>query len=162
MNRDELNRVYKILDTKAHEFAALFMSGHREVPCTYGYYNGHYHKNSAGDYVMDYFPIPVIEVKGVCDIELDLDRISISVKLKREAALKYDYEKLSPYKFESFGVEEYLEDFYVEGNTYADLIKNIEVSGECEIGFAFEFPMEAEAKGLLGFVEFLQREGFYY
>lgn len=169
MTRDDLNQVYKILDAKAQEFHASFLScsSNNEpirtgMPCTCGYYNGHYHKDSEGQYVMDYFPIPVITVEGLCDIELDLDRISVSAKLKRDAALSYDYTKLDAYKFEAFGVEAYLEDYYVEGNSYEELRKNVAECNEAEIGFAFSFPFEISAGEMCEFVELLKREGFYY
>ena len=30
---------------------------------------------------MDYYPIPVISIKGYCDIEIEIDEITISTKL---------------------------------------------------------------------------------
>lgn len=162
MNREELNQVYKGLDTKARNIIALCISLHKGMSCTCGYYNGHYHRNAEGTYEMDYFPIPVITVEGLCDIELDLDRITVSTKLKRDAALGYNYEKLNDYKFEAFGVEEYLDDFYLEGYSYNDLVKNIEACAEQEIGFAFEVPFAVNGAEILEFVQFLKREGFYY
>ena len=162
MNREELNEVYKKLDLRMHKIAAPFTSLHKEYDFSCGYYNGHYHKATDGKYVMDYFPIPVITIKGLCDIEIDLDKVSISTKLKREVALSYEYEKLSGYKFEAYGVDEYLDDFYVEGNTYAELVKNVESSEEKEIGFSFMFSGEVDAEEIYKAVRFLRKEGFFY
>lgn len=63
------------------------------------------------------YPIPVIGVKDFCDIEIQFDKISASTKLNREAALAYSYEKFSEYEFEVYGVEDYLADFYHNGQT---------------------------------------------
>lgn len=162
MCREELNEVYKKLESKMHDIAAPFISLHNGFDFICGYYNGHYHKDSEGKYVMDYFPIPVITVDGLCDIEIDLDKVSISTKLKREAALGYEYEKLSEYAFEVYGVEEYLDDFYVEGNTYPELVKNIENSEEKEIGFSFMFSGDVGAEEIYKVVKFLRKEEFFY
>lgn len=78
MRRDELNDIYRKLENRMHRIVALFTSLHKGFDCSGGYYSGHYHKNAEGKYVMDFFPIPVVTVKGVCDIEIDLDKVSVS------------------------------------------------------------------------------------
>ena len=162
MCREDLNEIYKKLESKMHDITALLTSLHNGFDFTCGYFNGHYHKDANGKYVMDYFPIPVITVNGLCDIEIDLEKISISTKVKRETALKYEYEKLSEYVFEAYGVEGYLDDFYVEGNTYAELVNNIENSKEKEIGFSFMFSGDVGVEEVYKAVKFLRREGFVY
>jgi len=160
--REDLNEIYKKLESKMHDITVLLTSLHNGFDFTCGYFNGHYHKDANGKYVMDYFPIPVITVNGLCDIEIDLEKISISTKLEREEALKYEYEKLSEYVFEAYGVEGYLDDFYVEGNTYAELVKNIENSKEKEIGFSFMFSGDVGVEEVYKAVKFLRKEGFFY
>ena len=162
MCREDLNEIYKKLESKMHDITALLTSLHNGFDFTCGYFNGHYHKDANGKYVMDYFPIPVITVNGLCDIEIDLEKISISTKLEREEALKYEYEKLSEYVFEAYGAEGYLDDFYVEGNTYAELVKNIENSKEKEIGFSFMFSGDVGVEEVYKAVKFLRKEGFFY
>jgi len=36
-----------------------------------------------------------------------------------------------------YGVEDYLKDYYLEGNTIEELLNNIKLSKEKDIGFAF-------------------------
>ena len=62
---------------------------------------------------MDYYPIPVISIKGYCDIEIEIDEITISTKLKYNDALNFDYSKIMHYDFEMYGVKDYLKDYYV-------------------------------------------------
>ena len=162
MNRNELNEVYKKLESKMHELTTLFNSLHKGFQYTCAYYSGHYYKNADGNYEMDYFPIPVISITNICDIEIGLDSISLSTKLKRATAIQFDYDKLSEYNFEAYGVKKYLEDYYAEGNTYAELVSNIEKSSEKEIGFSFQFSCDLEADKLYELVKFLRKEGFYY
>lgn len=155
-----LNQIYRELELKSVELTtALF---HRIFEVQSGYYSGHYHKAADGQYVMDNYPIPVVSVKGYCDIEIDLDSISVSTKLKRTDALKYDYTKLRGYSFEAYGVESYLDDYYHEGQTVHDLISNIEKCDEKEIGFAFRFGFDVEKERIFEFVKFLRRSHFYY
>lgn len=162
MNRDELNEVYQKLDTKMHEISAPFLSLHKGHPFTCGYYNRHYSKDSNGEYTMDYFPIPVISLDKLCDIEIGLENISLTTKLTRDLALKFDYNKLDAYYFEVYGVKEYLEDFYVKGNTFQELIANISNSTEKEIGISFQFAWDVTSEQIERLVRLLKKEGFYY
>ena len=91
-----------------------------------------------------------------------MDKVSVSTKLKREVTLNYSYEKLSNYEFEAYGVDGYWDDFYVKGNTYAELVENITRSKEKEIGFSFLFSRDVEADVIYKCVRLLRKEGFFY
>lgn len=162
MNRDELNKVYQKLERKMNEITHPFLSLHKGHPFTCEYYSGHYSKSSSGEYTMDYFPIPVISLEKLCDIEIDLENISLSTKLTRDLALKFDYNKLNAYHFEVYGVNEYLEDYYTEGKTIQELITNISNSSEEEIGVSFQFPWDVMPEQIEKLVRLLKKEGFYY
>ena len=162
MNRDELNLIYRKLENRMHRIIAPFTSLHKGFDFSCGYYSGHYHKNAEDKYVMDFFPIPVVTIKGLCDIEIDLDKVSVSTKLRREVALNYSYENLSGYEFEAYGVDEYLDDFYVKGNSYSELVDNIARSKEIEIGFSFLFSEDVGAEEIYKCVKFLKKDGFFY
>ncbi len=157
--QEEINAAYDLLERKQTELVrALLSEGFSTVS---GWYNGHYHKTGNGGWCREAYPIPVVTVKGVCDIEISFDGISVSAKRKREAALADSYISLSGYAFEAFGVEDYLRDFYQRGMTVADLKSNIAQSSEEEIGFAFPFSMDVEKEEILALVKLLHRDGFY-
>lgn len=159
MDKQQLNEIYYPLDLKQAELNALFR---RDFRLESSWYNGHYHKDETGNWCRESYPIPVIGVKGLCDIEVPFDKISISTKLKRDAALGYPFEKLARYEFEAYGVENYLTDFYHPGQTAQDLRENIRACNEKEIGFSFVFPLDRDGKQIFEFVKLLQQEGFYY
>ena len=159
MDKQQLNEIYYPLDLKQAELNALFRGDFRLES---SWYNGHYHKDETGNWCRESYPIPVIGVKGLCDIEVTFDKISISTKLKRDAALGYPFEKLAGYEFEAYGVENYLTDFYHPGQTAQDLGENIRTCNEKEIGFSFVFPLDRDGKQIFEFVKLLQQEGFYY
>ena len=155
VERKQLNEIYKKLDDKAQDINKLLHG-------VLGYYNGHYHKNTAGNYERDYFPIPVISVKGLCDVEIELNQISITTKLTRKKAISYNFEKVKSYHFEAYGVENYLDDFYFEGNTISSMIEKIKASKEENVFFSFYFPLEVSAGIVSEFVNFIGKEGYFY
>lgn len=156
----EMNAAYDRLEKKQDALAHAFSQ--REFESESGWFNGHYQKNEDGSFSRDSYPIPVISVKGVCDMEIQFDRIDVSTKLKREKALTYSFDKMADYPFEAYGVEDYLGDYYHEGQSIQELRDNILDSEEKEIGFSFTFSFDAEGEKILEFVTLLRREGFYY
>lgn len=156
---NEMNEAYQRLEEKKAEIIGALKQVGFEVE--FGWYNGHYRRGEDGTWQRESFPIPVIGAKGLCDVELSFDGISVSTKLKREKALACSYDRVASYEFEAFGVEDYLADFFHAGQTIIELKQNISKSDEREIGFAFSFPLETEGKALLEFAILLQKEGFY-
>ncbi len=155
-----LNTVYKRLDAKRKELADALRSS--PFPLRTGYYNGHYNQSPDGTYVMDYYPIPVIDVRGLCDIEIHLDRLSVATKLHRADALAYSFAPLQAYPFEAYGVEAFLETYRQSGGSITDMKNAIRQSSEQEIGFSFSFPFDTSGDALLAFTQLLTREKFHY
>lgn len=103
-----------------------------------GFYNNHSVRDKSGNWITEYFPIPVITVEQLCDICIDMESICIETKMKREKAIEYDFSRLLRYKFEVYGIDEYLNDFYNATLMVEDIRKRIEISEEKEIGIEFE------------------------
>lgn len=82
------------------------------------------------DFITEYFPIPVLSVKGVGDIGLDLDQIFIETTISKEKALNLKLDKLNEYNIEVYGVSDYLIDYYqpdLEIEVYKEkILKSIE------------------------------------
>lgn len=154
----EMNAAYDRLEKKHNALVQFF---HRIFKLESGWFNGHYQKNEDGSFRRDSYPIPVISVNGICDMEIQFDRIDVSTKLKREKALTYSFDKMADYSFEAYGVEDYLGDYYHEGQTIQELRDNILGSEEKEIGFSFTFSFDTEGEKILEFVKLLRQEGFY-
>ncbi len=155
----EINAAYVQLEQKRDQLIQALRGEQFEVD--WGWYNGHYHKNSSGAWEREAYPIPVLSVMGLCDIDLSFDEICVSTKLHREAALAYSYDGIAQYDFEAFGVEEFLCDFYQAGMSIAELKDRVSQSKEQEIGFAFPFPLATEGAEIGAFVSMLRREGFH-
>lgn len=84
---NEINTTYCRLETKQAEITHTLF--HRIFELESGWYNGHYHKGDNDSWIRESYPIPVIGVKGLCDIEIQLDKISVSTKMERDTVLSY-------------------------------------------------------------------------
>jgi len=158
--KQRMNEIYFTLSTKhAQLYNGLF---HRVFQLSSGFYSGHEHQTSDGTRQMDYYPIPVISVKGFCDVEISLDSVSVTAKMKRKDALEYSFKKLESYSFEAFGVDDYMDTYYRDGMTIAEMKEGIAHSREKEIGFCFSFPWDVDGETMYEFAKLLRREGFYY
>lgn len=156
----ELNQVYRRFEFKGIQM--LNGLHHRVFEPKLSYYSGHYRRLEDGSFAVDDFPIPVVEVKGYCDVEINLDCVTVTAKLRRVDALAHSYEKLMKYEFEAYGVEDYTSDYYHSGMTISELKDNIQNSDEREIGFSFRFDFNVDGDTMYEFVKLLRREGFYY
>ena len=96
----------------------------------------------------------------MCDIEIELEKTCVSTKLSKENALAFNYDKMAHLKFEVFGVEDYLTDYYLSGNDISVLLQRIRSSEETEIAYSFIFD-EAFLE-VSNFLIFLKQNQFYY
>lgn len=161
MDMKELNGMYCRLQMKCSEL----MRGlhHRIFETEWGWYSGHYYKNSGGEYERTEYPIPVITVKGLCDIEINLDSVSLTTKRRRTETLDYAFDKFSGVPFEVFSIEDYLdEDYYAPGTDIGVFRDRIRKSQENDLGFSFLFDFDVGGDRMYEFVKLLRREGFYY
>lgn len=81
---NEIHTAYGRLEQK--QSAMIRALVHKGVDLESGWYNGHYHRSDDGNWLRESYPIPVISVKGICDIEVPFDAITASTKLKKDAA----------------------------------------------------------------------------
>lgn len=156
----QINSAYSLLEAR---MAVVFSSLNRRMfVLEWGWYNNHYSLGEDGRWIREAFPIPVISVKGLCDVEISFTGITLTTKLSRERALEYSFDKLADYDFEAYGVEDYLSNFYSKGNTIGELKQNIENSTEKEIFFGFTVPQDMNGDKMYNFAKLLKRDGFYY
>ena len=154
----DLQICYARLEAKSAQISQALRG---TFPLESGWYNGHYHRDHDGGWVRESYPIPVLTVKNLCDIEVHFDRISLSTKLRRCAALDFSFAPVAGYDFEVYGVEDYLADFYHPGQTIEELKENLLACNEPELGFSFTLPFEVDGAQVLDLVQLLRREGFY-
>ena len=90
----EIDAAYRALETRLETVkAAVRQAG---LECTSGWYNGHYARDGRGEFRRQAYPIPVVSVEKLCDIELGFLSLNITAKLSRAQALAFPYETLPP------------------------------------------------------------------
>lgn len=157
---NQLNKAYSLLEIRKAEIVdALY---HRMFEIESGWYSGHYHRDDCGNWIRESYPIPVVSVKGLCDIEIGFERITVSTKLKRNTVLSYSFDKFAGYTFEAYGVDDYLADYFHAGQTIPEMKDNVRACEEREIGFSFTFPFDTDGTLIYDFAKLLRREGFFY
>lgn len=134
-----LNDVYRQLDERAVRLKNLLSKLGYSV--SMGYYNQHTVAID-GDMLLEHYPIPVITIKDICEIGLDIMQVYVESKFYREEAIGIDFSKLKKYNFECYGVNEYLENFYEPGMALEDIAASIEQSGDDE--FAINIVLDGE------------------
>lgn len=111
---------------------------------------------------MDEYPIPVISMKDLCDVEISLDTVTVTTKRKRVDVLGDPLDEYSGMEFEVYGVENYLDDYLLSGISTEGVQNKIRKSQVRELGFSFVFSFETNATALCAFIEQLGQKGFYY
>jgi hypothetical protein len=149
-----LNEIYEPLNKKAKKFYKEITS--RGYKASFGWYNMHSVKCN-GDYITEFFPIPIITIESIGDIGLDLDSTSIEVTIVKEKALKIDYNALiEKYSIEVYGADDFLSDFYNKSMSVSEIKMRIQNSNETQIHIAAEFDIETELDKLFEFVSIFE------
>lgn len=162
MDRQELNEIYSRLDIKSHELSNPFLSEHGAFKCKVTFQNGFYNKDEKGDYLMDSFPIPIVSISQICDIQVGLENIFVCTKIDKEDATFFEYDKLMDFDFEVYENDRHSGILYEKGKDIQELKKLIKESGLHEFGFCFTFPHSIDGVFMYGFVKLLRKEGFFY
>lgn len=155
---EQLNAAYASLGRRASALkGALEDAGLRAVWNWYAYHS----TLIDGEYRMEEFPIPVVDVNGGChgggcDVGFHMDEVFVEFQLTCERAFAFDFGVI-PYPFEVYGVENYLQDFYRPGMDADGIAARIMASGEKLVGVSLTLSGSAEKEQLLSVVEQCRR-----
>ena len=154
----QLNEWYYRLEMKQAEIVHALH--HRVFELESGYYNG-YRRRDGDAVVTDYFPIPVITVKGVCDVEIHPDHIEISAYRNLHDTIGYSFDKFSGCAYtvsEAEDADEILFDSKTQSPEREHILRR---SQEKKILFSFFFDFDTDGTIVYEFVKLLRRERFY-
>lgn len=139
--QEEKNIITDYLDSENYEYFV-------------GYFPYHSFKEN-DEFYLEYYPIPVITLSERVDIGVDVNQIYFEFKLSREEAVMFDFNELSMYHFEVYGIEDYYNDFYVEDNVDT-VVQNIENSDEQEVGVSILIVKENITNTIKEILEYLR------
>lgn len=142
-----LNSIYQPLCKRYEKIASELKTCGFEI--VVGFYNNHSVK-SGGEFVTEYYPIPVLTVSQNIDLGFDIDSVWLEIRLPKDNAAKLDYIALSKkYKIEVYGCDAYLSDFYnCECDPELTAQKIIE-SNETQICIAFDFAIDISGNEII-------------
>lgn len=141
-----LNDIYLEINQKKKELIHFFKDNEFQYRC--GYYNQHSVKVN-DEWITEEYPIPVISIEQVGDLGIDINHIFLEIVVSREQALVLDFEKFELYRFEVYGIENFLNDFYNNTLLLQGIQERIRKSDEESIGISFFFTMD-EPVGQIG------------
>ena len=150
---NHLNDIYKPILEKADEISReLQESGYT---AKIDFYNNHSVKID-GSLVTESFPIPVITIKGIGDIGIDIDSVWFEAVLPKEKALALDYSSIAKrYRFEVYGSQDYLSDIYNEQVAISDIVPGIENSTESDFCIQFYLNQSVAASDIIIIIRLL-------
>lgn len=154
-----LNGIYRPLHERATALSKLLRE--KGLDARLGWYNMHYRGTGGGEYAPDYFPIPVISIVGLCDVEFNIDTVNVTAKLTRKDSLEKNIDGIGV-SYEAHGVNDYLNDFRNAETTTEQMRRAIAQSDEKEVFFGFLLPQDIKADGIAEFIERLRLLGFFY
>jgi len=144
---NQLNDIYKPLCDRAD----CIDRDLRELgyTITKSFYNNHSVKID-GSFVAELFPIPVITVKGIGDIGVDIDYVWFEVLLPKEKVLLLDYNSIAKeHRFEIYGSQDYLKDIYNEQIAISNIVPGIKGSPETDFCILFYFEPSVAASDII-------------
>ena len=159
--RNLLNALYEPLQVRADMLYGILRKEKLGYEIRRGFFNGHYRKNERGEYEKDFYPIPEIELRGLCDMEVGFNETCVTAKLNKARLAELDSEAFSQYSFEIYGVEDWLSTFG-DGESFAKAVQRALESGETEFFFSFSLDVQAAAPALVELVRLLVQKGFHY
>lgn len=134
-----LNEIYTVINQKKKELTKVFHE--KGILSRCGYYNQHSVKID-GEWITEEYPIPVITIEQVGDLGIDLSHIFLEIVVAREQALKFNFHKLEHFRYEVYGIENYLNDFYNDTIPLTEIKDRIEKNNEDFIGISFFFSLD--------------------
>ena len=111
----------------------------------------------------NYYPIPVISLGGLCDVEVDTDAVSVFTRLKRVDMLRFDFSELAGYSFKAYGYGAgSLVNFCDNETTPEDVKEHILGSNAEVVDFYFDFHFDTDEGTVFALVKKLRNAGFFF
>ncbi|GAA4298017.1 hypothetical protein GCM10023142_37950 [Anaerocolumna aminovalerica] len=153
-----LNDIYK----PVYEYLKCLLKALKELNYDYEwkFCNNHSIRKD-NQWILEYYPIPLVTVKDICDIGIDINHIFIECKMKKEKIIGFEWKLISDYNFDVYGVEDYLNDFYNSSLKLDDITERIIHSNENEIGIEFQLRFLEEKSIILELIKKLEFMGTF-
>lgn len=172
--RSRLNELYTALTEKAQSLMKeLSPLVNPDLLMSMSYVIKHYIRNmykrreptpdNAADYSEDNYPIPVIRLSDLCEVEIYTDVISVFTRLKSSNMRDFDFSRLSGYDLEVYGYDAGQLIDFSDGCAAPEELKKSILNSNSEVAdFYFDFPFDADGREISALVTLLRSAGFFF
>jgi len=155
----QLNNYYRALENRwFYVYAAL---DHRVFSLQSEYREKHSCFDASGNRLTAEYPLPVIEVSGYCEFQIESDCLSCFSKLRKTDTAVLDDAAIRAYSFDVWGEDDYYTLLYRSVRDIASAAEFIADSSEDNLIVHFRMPCEIDAGDVYGFAKLLRKRGFY-
>ena len=157
-----LNTLYQPLNERRDALLNQLSRAFKDRKVEAGYYAGHLRRQADGAFMCEHYPIPVIAIAGLCDIEIHPNKTGITSKLAKQQAMRFIQQNPLHHSMEIYGLKNYLQDVFQEGSEPEQTLDRMRLSAESEFFISFPYPKDTAPEVICRFVQHLQEQGFYY
>lgn len=108
------------------------------------------------------YPLPVISVKGLCEIILNEYEIDINTKISKSNLLKINFNDFKDYDFDIYSPYDYYNDLYEKGMSNKELKDKIKKTNYKNFGLTFIVPLDMSNISIRKLINLLNINKFKY
>ena len=111
------------------------------------------------------YPIPVVQIDKLCDVEYWLDKIIITSRINIKDALVFDFNKLNIYDWELYGCRQYPYLFYNKNDNHIildDKLNELIKLDENEIGIQIYLNKDEDSENVIKCIDKLRKFNLFY
>lgn len=149
-NIDIVNDFYMTYDNKLNSLINLLSKSYK---VTYKY---------TTKYTKEYFPLPVISVKNICEIVFNEYEIDINTKISKDDLLNLNFNKLKNYDFDIYPTCDYYDDLYEKGMSNKEVLEKIKKVKYKNLGMTFIVPLDMNNTQIRKLIDLLSNNKFKY
>lgn len=132
----------------------------KRVKC--GYYPA-YVKGEDGQYTETDYPVATVSIKGLCDFDVDFEKIYVSTALGGENAFKLNYKEFEQYRFEIAPFKKINDILFTSEMNIEDFKEKIPKVKANAFYYTFFFNYdELTRDNVLNFAKLLNKREFFY
>lgn len=161
MDKQELSEFYRQLDERSNAILDSFLDLNGDFDYWVGWYNEHYSRNEKNEYEFNYFPIPIITLDKIAEIEINPEETTIYTYFNARKAREINFDRFIIFNVEAYVVDDNeLEEEYTDFGKAAKPSKK-KPNNNKDICFAFIFKKDVEARKIGSFIQLLINLGFH-
>lgn len=155
----QLNDFYH--DLNLHWIDLYTALNHRVFSLKSEYSEKHSCFDDAGERISSDYPLPLIEVEGICEFQVGPDHLSCFSKIQKQAVSVLDSQSFHTFPFDLWGEDDYYTLLYRTSRDSISVSAATAASDERRFVVHFRLPVHMEADKIYLFAKLLRKSGFF-